>query len=58
MLHTADVGFSYIVLVAGFYYAPSSAIDDDQGHELLPEGGHIISLTFWESMKWYITSWW
>jgi len=50
---------SYIVLVAGFYFAPPSAIDYDQGHgELLSEGRHIFSLTFWESMKWYITSWW
>ena len=58
-LHAADVGFSYIVLVAGFYYAPTSDLDFDQDHgELLPEGAQVISLSFWESMKWHITSWW
>ncbi|KAF8630869.1 hypothetical protein AX17_005228 [Amanita inopinata Kibby_2008] len=52
---------SYLVLIAGFYFAPPSAIDIDQGHDnddsLLP-GAHAFSLTFWQAIKWYLTSWW
>lgn len=58
-LHTADVSFSYLVLIAGFFFAPASPIDFDEGDgELLRKGTQIISLSFWESMKWHITSWW
>ncbi|KAF8635987.1 hypothetical protein AX15_000150 [Amanita polypyramis BW_CC] len=48
---------SYVVLVAGFYYAPPTAVDIDQGHSELLDNTQTISLTFWQTMKWYFTSW-
>jgi Ca2+:H+ antiporter len=51
---------SYIVLVAGFYFAPPTSADVDQGHDesQLTDTVQYVSLTIGEYVKWYLTSWW
>ncbi|KAF8158253.1 hypothetical protein B0H34DRAFT_656500 [Crassisporium funariophilum] len=46
---------SYLVLTAGFYFAPATALDVDQGHLLTQE---IPSLTFSQTLQWYLRSLW
>ncbi|KAJ3568378.1 hypothetical protein NP233_g5750 [Leucocoprinus birnbaumii] len=46
---------SYLVLIAGFYFAPPSAVDLDQGH-LGPSPDHQqFSLTLWQSIRFYFS---
>ncbi|EKM79346.1 hypothetical protein AGABI1DRAFT_74303 [Agaricus bisporus var. burnettii JB137-S8] len=45
---------SYIVLLSGFYFAPQTDIDVDQGHfNLNLESFQEFSLTFWQSIRYY-----
>ncbi|KAG5648441.1 hypothetical protein DXG03_005015 [Asterophora parasitica] len=49
---------SYLVLLAGFYYAPQTDVDVDQGHLSPPIPAHeFTSLTFWQYLRWYISLW-
>ncbi|EDR13307.1 uncharacterized protein LACBIDRAFT_309026 [Laccaria bicolor S238N-H82] len=47
---------SYLVLTSGFYFAPPSAVDIDQGH--LQPLREFPSLTFLQSLRWYLSSIW
>ncbi|EAU85949.2 hypothetical protein CC1G_02972 [Coprinopsis cinerea okayama7 len=48
---------SYLVLLAGFYFAPPSAVDIDTGHlETLQE--YPAMLSTWQAIRWYLTRWW
>lgn len=46
---------SYIVLIAGFYFAPPGSAEIDQGHtgSMLTDIQHV-SLTFWQYYKWLL----
>jgi len=52
--------FSYVVLIAGFYYAPPSAVDIDQGHfNTAPSAlQEFPPLTFFQTIRWYLQQWW
>ncbi|RDB17965.1 Low affinity vacuolar monovalent cation/H(+) antiporter [Hypsizygus marmoreus] len=47
---------SYLVLLAGFYYAPDTDVDVDQGH--LASAQEFSSLTVWQTVRWYLSSFW
>ena len=50
---------SYLVLAAGFYYAPRTDDMDDADEPGLFKSTSIqefASLTFWEYARWYLTS--
>jgi len=47
---------SYLVLTSGFYFAPATAIDIDQGHlhnspDALQE---FPALSFFQTLRWYL----
>lgn len=52
---------SYLVLLAGFYFAPPGAADIDTGHlgslSELQEMQFPVRLTAWQTVWWYLTSW-
>ncbi|TFK20001.1 hypothetical protein FA15DRAFT_647640 [Coprinopsis marcescibilis] len=48
---------SYLVLLAGFYFAPPTAVDIDMGH-LLASQEFPASLSAWGTIRWYLTRWW
>ncbi|KAF9013380.1 hypothetical protein BDQ17DRAFT_1419537 [Cyathus striatus] len=47
---------SYLVLTAGFYFAPPSAVDVDQGHENPMSLQEFPALTFLQSIRMYLQS--
>lgn len=50
---------SYLVLLAGFYFAPLTAIDIDQGHSKeISAMVEFPPLTFFQSLRWYLARWW
>ncbi|GLB38303.1 putative Ca(2) cation antiporter (CaCA) (TC 2.A.19) family protein [Lyophyllum shimeji] len=50
---------SYLVLVAGFFFAPPPA-DESDGDDanLMSSAAHTFSLTLWEYARWYFASLW
>ncbi|KAJ3769069.1 hypothetical protein FB446DRAFT_238009 [Lentinula raphanica] len=56
---------SYLVLIAGFYYAPRAEDKLVDDHSEISGPGNLVSsmwqqydhLTFWEYMRWYLTGW-
>lgn len=52
--------FSYLVLAAGFYYAPQTGPDSGQGHSdsTLTATQQFSALTGYQYTRWYLTSWW
>jgi Ca2+:H+ antiporter len=48
---------SYLVLIAGFYFAPPTAGDLDQGH-LVPDPvrHEEFVLTLWQSIRYYFST--
>ncbi|KAJ3503728.1 hypothetical protein NLJ89_g8307 [Agrocybe chaxingu] len=50
---------SYLVLTAGFYFAPPTAVDIDQGHiGSLSNLQEFPALSFFQNIRWYISSFW
>ncbi|KAF4617939.1 hypothetical protein D9613_006024 [Agrocybe pediades] len=49
---------SYLVLIAGFYYAPPTAVDIDQGHIHASALQEFPALSFFQSIRWYLRSLW
>ncbi|KAJ7366588.1 hypothetical protein DFH08DRAFT_920233 [Mycena albidolilacea] len=53
---------SYLVLTAGFYFAPADDMEIDKGHESgLVERGHETRefvLTFWQTARWHLSHLW
>ncbi|KAF8895273.1 hypothetical protein BD779DRAFT_1608907 [Infundibulicybe gibba] len=48
---------SYLVLTSGFYFAPPTAVDIDQGHLASAALQEFPALTIVQSMYWYVSSW-
>lgn len=48
---------SYLVLLSGFYLAPDTAVDVDQGQGLTSTL-QFPSLTFFQTLRWYFSSFW
>ncbi|TFK40690.1 hypothetical protein BDQ12DRAFT_679869 [Crucibulum laeve] len=52
---------SYLVLTAGFYFAPPTAVDIDQGHMDDPQLQSLQeypATTLFQTLRWYLTSFW
>lgn len=51
---------SYLVLTAGFYFAPATAVDIDQGHLNKGLGAlqEFPALSFYQTLRWYLQSLW
>ncbi|KAJ6584702.1 hypothetical protein B0H19DRAFT_926554 [Mycena capillaripes] len=51
---------SYLVLTAGFFYAPSDEMDIDKGHESLAarEVREFPALTLFQTARWYLSRLW
>ncbi|KAF9485870.1 hypothetical protein BDN70DRAFT_909968 [Pholiota conissans] len=51
---------SYLVLTAGFYFAPPTAVDIDQGHLHGLSGSlqEFPALSFLQNVRWYLSSIW
>jgi Ca2+:H+ antiporter len=48
---------SYLVLIAGFYFAPPTAVDIDQGHNAASAAlREYPPLTVWQTLRWYLTA--
>ncbi|KAF8908997.1 hypothetical protein CPB84DRAFT_117339 [Gymnopilus junonius] len=50
---------SYLVLTSGFYFAPATAVDIDQGHLHMKDPSALQefpALTFFQSLRWYLQS--
>ena len=52
--------FSYVVLIAGFYYAPPAAVDIDQVHLNAASSAlrEFPPLTFFQTIRWHLQQWW
>lgn len=49
--------FSYVVLLAGFYFAPPTAIDIDQGHiKSVSSALEFPALSWIQAARWYLDS--
>lgn len=47
---------SYLVLISGFYFAPPTAVDLDQGHLTSTSGCQEFALNLWQSIRYYFST--